>query len=80
MRPRLLVSFIGSAVLLLLVARGAAQVPSHTADPPSVKKTWSPPRTPDGRPDLQGIWSDNVHETVYHIAEAQTYIALSVMF
>src|SRR2546429_140593 len=26
--------------------------------PPAAAKAW-PPRTPDGKPDLQGIWSDN---------------------
>jgi hypothetical protein len=26
---------------------------------PTATKTWSPPRTPDGQPDLQGIWLNN---------------------
>jgi len=37
-----------SAVLFLLFTAAAAAAQS-----------WTPPRTPDGQPDLQGIWTDN---------------------
>src|SRR5947199_8751834 len=37
-----------SAVLFLLFTAAAAAAQS-----------WTPPRTPDGQPDLQGIWPDN---------------------
>lgn len=37
--------------------------PSGTADPNSesnaIKQAWTPPRTLEGRPDLQGFWSNN---------------------
>src|SRR5438093_7293589 len=37
-----------SAVLFLLFTAAAAAAQS-----------WTPPRTPDGQPDLQGIWANN---------------------
>ena len=37
-------NFAGAAALLLVAAASAGA------------QTWEPPRLPDGRPDLQGVW------------------------
>src|SRR6266853_3929125 len=51
-------SFVLRSVLALLVA--AALVPlmlaGQTPDKASKTGNWRAPRTPDGQPDLQGVW------------------------
>ncbi len=37
-----------------------AQTPPAHAQAPATVQKWTPPRTPDGHPDLQGIWSNAI--------------------
>src|SRR5580658_6921207 len=48
--------FVLGLTALLAVAQGQV---AHTALAKTTGKAWTPPRTPDGRPDLQGFWSNN---------------------
>lgn len=58
MSDRLLVAVF--AVALAFPLNGFGQPATVAAKPAAAAKTgtWNPPRTPDGQPDLQGIWNN----------------------
>jgi hypothetical protein len=55
-------STLGAVAALLLVlwpVPALGQAPRPRAAAASNTRRWSPPRTPDGQPDLQGVWLSN---------------------
>ncbi len=55
--------FAVSLVVLAMVAWAATAAFGQNADP------WEPPRTPEGRPDLQGVWLNNVATPLERLPE-----------
>ena len=45
------------AVLLLAAVPFVGQTPAPAAKKATVTKSYTAPRTPDGKPDLQGVWN-----------------------
>jgi hypothetical protein len=60
---RAIVSVVIWPVATLITSPGAvplaAQSRAKMKTPPTSAKKWAPPRTPQGRPDLQGIWANS---------------------
>src|SRR5260370_7350161 len=58
MGPRFLASMCAFVSLLFAPAHMAGQTQRSATKANPVGSNWSPPRTPDGPPDLQGIWTN----------------------
>src|SRR5262247_1467655 len=65
MRPHFLVS-TGLAIVLIMVASLPSGVVAGQAAPAAPKdrvaaKSYTPTRTPDGQPDMQGFWTNSTY-------------------
>jgi hypothetical protein len=54
-------TFLGALAVVLSLAPGriVGQTPTVDAKTRTAGQTWTPPRAPDGHPDIQGVWANN---------------------
>jgi len=50
---------LGTSLLAPASVAGQVRVPAGGERPPETNRTWTPPLTPFGQPDLQGVWFNN---------------------
>jgi hypothetical protein len=50
-------SVLATVIWVVVLAPVSGQTPAAVAKTTGTSRTWTAPRTPDGLPDLQGIWS-----------------------
>src|SRR5438067_10893579 len=51
--------FVIGLTILIPVAQAQVAPQAAKANSKAVKQPWTTPRTPDGKPDLQGYWANN---------------------
>jgi hypothetical protein len=79
MSNRLPSSMIAAAAVVALV--WLTPVPTAGQAPTTAAKRWNPPRTPDGQPDMQGIWGNrgvNSYDLEHGMSEAHLKITVRV--